>query len=120
MEFKERLADLCHKQWSGWMKYLFSKCEANIINGEPVTVIPNWAVDRWTRQLETDYSGLSEEEQNSDRKEADKFIKLFKEARKGYVELKKVEDVLEKAIKSECDCSKCLAEKALEEIKALR
>ena len=40
-------------------------------------LIPHWAVDRWTRQLNTDYENLPEEEKDSDRKEADKFIKLF-------------------------------------------
>ena len=74
---KELLADLCHKQWSGWMKYLFSKCEANVIDGQPVTVIPNWAVERWLKQMVTQYSELSEDEKNSDRGEAIRFIKLL-------------------------------------------
>lgn len=70
---KENIANLCHEQWSGWMKYLFSKCEINI-HGH--YVIPKWAVERWMRQMNTDYKDLSEEEKNSDREEAEKFIKM--------------------------------------------
>jgi hypothetical protein len=71
---KELLADLCHKQWSGWMEYLFSKCENN---SDGSVTIPKEFVDRWKRQLSTDYDNLSEKEKDSDRIEADKFLKLF-------------------------------------------
>ncbi len=74
-KLREKLANLCHQQWSGWMKYLFSKCELD----DDVATIPEWATERWQRQLMTPYSELSEEEKNSDRVEADKFIKLLKE-----------------------------------------
>lgn len=26
MDIREKIADLQHDQWVGWMKYLFSKC----------------------------------------------------------------------------------------------
>lgn len=68
---KEEFANLCHEQWSSWMNYLFSQCEINI-HGH--CVIPQWAKDRWTRQVNTNYEDLSEDEKNSDRIEADKFI----------------------------------------------
>lgn len=68
---RERLADLCHRQWSGWMEYLFSKC---VTNDDGTVTIPKWAVDRWKRQLSTDYKDLTLIEQDSDRKEADKFL----------------------------------------------
>ena len=72
---KELLADLCHRQWSRWMGYLFSKCK---YCPDGSMIIPQWAVKRWSRQLETQYSELSPEEMDSDRKEADRFIALFK------------------------------------------
>lgn len=72
---REKLAELCHDQWSGWMEYLFQKCSPNIHTGE--TIIPAWAVDRWKRQMNTKYQFLSESEKDSDRKEADKFIELW-------------------------------------------
>ncbi len=78
---KEELADLCHKQWSGWMEYLFGKCvdydPDKIQAEEGALIIPKWAVDRWKTQVETDYCDLSTAEMDSDRKEADKFIALI-------------------------------------------
>lgn len=70
---KEEIADLCHDQWSGWMKYLFSKCHPSK-SEKGALVIPEWAVKRWKRQTETPYKDLSEEEKDSDRTEADKFL----------------------------------------------
>ena len=78
---KEKLAKLAHSQWSGWMGYLFSKCieyEPNQVQAEKgALIIPKWAVDRWRRQAETDYSDLSKPEMESDRAEADKFLAVF-------------------------------------------
>lgn len=73
---KELLADLCHRQWSGWMVYLFSKGEIDE-NGN--WIMPVWAVERWTRQMKTPYSELSENEKDSDRKEAEKIIAIINE-----------------------------------------
>lgn len=64
-DLREELADLAHEQWSGWMKYMFE----------------NWDdehVARWERQMETPYSELSEEEQDSDRKEADRVLAVLR------------------------------------------
>ena len=84
---EEALAELCHSQWSGWMKYLFSHCgeQVKFEEGEHFKtgnmVIPKWAVERWGRQMTTDYDFLSAEEQESDRVEARKFIKLIQSGR---------------------------------------
>lgn len=47
-KLREKLAELCHKQWSGWMEYLFSKCEGDldIPDGDRIMIIPDWAVCR--------------------------------------------------------------------------
>lgn len=71
---REQLAKLCHQQWSNWMKYLFNNCERN---KSSEMVIPKWAVDRWKRQMNTEYEDLSESEKNLDRNEADKIIKII-------------------------------------------
>jgi hypothetical protein len=71
---KERLADLCHSQWSGWMKYLFAKSTEN---EDGTVTIPSDLVERWKRQINTSYINLSESEKQSDKKEAGKFIKLL-------------------------------------------
>lgn len=74
MILREKLAELCHEQWSGWMKYLFSK---NPVESDGSWVMPAWAVERWQRQMDTPYSELSESEKQSDRNEADKFLVLL-------------------------------------------
>lgn len=71
-ELRERLADLCHKQWCGWMVYLFEK---SICNEDGSITIPPDLVKRWNRQIQTNYYALPEKEKDSDRIEADKFIR---------------------------------------------
>lgn len=77
-KLRERLADLCHRQWSGWMRYLFDK---GTFNSDGTWTMPKWAVDRWRWQMETPFKDLSLSEQDSDRKEADKFIGIFEEVK---------------------------------------
>jgi len=61
---EEKLAAHYHdKQWSRWIKYLFSKLEGH-------RHIPKWAWERWARQANTLYKDLPEEEKESDRLEA--------------------------------------------------
>lgn len=72
---REELAELCHSQWAGWMSYLFSKSYSS---SDGTVIIPKEYVDRWKRQTDTAYSDLPKEEQDSDRKEADKFLALMK------------------------------------------
>ena len=72
---REKFAELAHKQWSGWMRYLFKK---GTFNKDGTWTMPPWAVERWTRQAETPFSNLSPTEQESDRKEADRFLELLK------------------------------------------
>ncbi len=73
---KEKLANLAHEQWSGWMEYLFSKGE---FNKDGTWTMPIWAVERWSQQMKTPYSELSKSEQDSDRSEADKFLAVMGE-----------------------------------------
>lgn len=85
-KFREKVADLCHRQWSGWMEYLFSKCYPEVGLSNEYTgnlVIPESFVNRWKRQVNTEYKDLSDAEKDSDRKEADKFIDLFRKGRNG-------------------------------------
>lgn len=73
---KERLAEYAHDAWSGWMKYLFSKCDSPIHHTQGGLIIPQWAVERWKRQMNTSYKDLPEKEKKSDRKEAEKIIDI--------------------------------------------
>lgn len=71
---REALAKLAHEQWSGWMKYLFSKGR---FNEDGSWTMPKEFVLRWDRQMKMPYSMLSDKEQESDRTEADKFLHLI-------------------------------------------
>ena len=71
---REEVATLAHEQWSGWMIFLFAKSEHR---PDGSVVIPSDLVKRWERQMNTDYFNLPENEKDSDRVEADKFIQLF-------------------------------------------
>lgn len=77
-ELREELAEYAHDAWSGWMKYLFSKCQEGTTDGfeDGSMVIPKWAVERWTRQMNTAYADLPESEKESDRAEADKMLEI--------------------------------------------
>lgn len=59
------------------MDYLFSK---GVFNEDGSWTMPAWAVERWKRQAATPYAELSEPEKDSDRTEADKFLKVITEA----------------------------------------
>ena len=73
-ELIELLADYEHKRWSKWQSYLFSKI---IKNEDGSVTIPKELVERWNRQINTDYSCLSETEKDSDRNCAKKLIKIL-------------------------------------------
>lgn len=78
-EAREALADLMHQIWGGWMKYLFSKCEEFNGRGYGNHIPPSWA-DRWTRQMNTPYADLPEQEKDADRAEADRVLALLRKA----------------------------------------
>lgn len=74
-EFVEKGAELEHDRWARWQKYMFSKGRIDTESGG--LIIPKELVDRWTRQIDTPYSELSEEEKESDRKETRHYIPLL-------------------------------------------
>jgi hypothetical protein len=75
-QLREQLASYAHAARSGWMRYLFEKSTKN---PDGTVTIPKWAVDRWERQMMTDYSQLEGSEQTSDRTEADRMIQIMEE-----------------------------------------
>lgn len=68
------LAEYAHEAWAGWMTYLFSK---SIKNHDGTYTIPSELVERWERQIETNYESLSPQEQDSDKKEAIKMLAII-------------------------------------------
>ena len=88
MNLSEEMAQEVHDSWSRWMKYVFSKgrrCnKGGFYSFTEHMFIPEGAhilfpedVDRWYRQMDTEYAMLSEEEQESYRKEVDYLLLLF-------------------------------------------
>ena len=72
-ELREELASVQHEIWSHWMKYLFSQCSYPTGGA----LIPGDKVERWSKQMNTPYDKLSEQEKESDREQADKVLGLL-------------------------------------------
>jgi hypothetical protein len=70
----EELSAAQHDSWSNWQRYLHSVSKRKR-NGD--IVIPASLVDRWERQIATEYKDLSESEKESDRKEVKKYFRLI-------------------------------------------
>lgn len=71
---REKLAENAHESWVGWMSYLFQK---STLNGNGTVTIPAGLVERWTRQMNTPYDNLPDEEKQSDLDEADKILEII-------------------------------------------
>ena len=63
--------------WSGWTRYMLGLCTLETkLNGATVTAIPVDKVERWTRQMNTPFDELPEDERKSDYAEADAVLEL--------------------------------------------
>jgi len=73
----EVFANFCHNQWANWMEWMLPRVLDNPkhINSD----YPETWTERWRRQMRTPYSELSEDEKESDRKEARKILSILKE-----------------------------------------
>jgi hypothetical protein len=76
-EIREALAAVAHSQWSGWMRYMFEKC-VPVPGKDGGLYIPKEFVERWTRQMQTPYDDLPENEKESDRTEADMVLAVLR------------------------------------------
>ena len=75
-KLREPLAALQHIIWVHWMEYLFS---IGIYNADGSYTIPAEKVERWKRQMHTEYIDLPDHEKDSDREQADRIIFFLKE-----------------------------------------
>ena len=84
-DVRERLADYAHEAWSGWMRYMFTI--GTLLNDKWMSpepgqqaklLLPEWAVERWQRQMNTPYAELPESEKASDRDEADAILTIIR------------------------------------------
>ncbi len=77
---REALAEYAHTAWSGWMRYMFNNCGGEVdskLLSTGAAIIPQWAVERWQRQMNTPYANLPESEKESDRADADKMLEIL-------------------------------------------
>lgn len=99
-EFIEKGADLEHERWSGWQKYLHSLC---VKNDDGTLTITKERVERWERQIATNYSELSEQEKEYDRIEVRKYLPLVSgliSQVEALVRRDTIEDILNNVIKT--------------------
>ena len=71
---REKLSEIAHDRWSGWMLHLFAN---GIFNNDGTWTMSALAVERWLRQATTGYTDLSESEKDTDRDEADRVLEIF-------------------------------------------
>ena len=76
-KLKERLADIEHQRWSHWQRYMHSKIIPSDKDG--ISEIGTELIERWSRQINTDYSDLSEQEKQSDRNEVEKYFPIIQD-----------------------------------------
>lgn len=85
-ELRERLADLEHRQWAHWTRYLLTKMgimhESGGLSARALLHNPDVRLTllRWESQVNIAYSNLSESEKNSGRVWADKVLAIVKPA----------------------------------------
>jgi hypothetical protein len=72
---REPLAAVSHDIWSSWMRWMFLMGEFDYVSG--TWKMPKDKVERWKRQMDTDYADLTEKEKESDRHQADKILKVL-------------------------------------------
>lgn len=76
-ELLEELAALEHERWSHWQRFLHDQCS----RGEDDSLtIPAELVARWTRQTNTPYEKLSEQEKESDREQVRRYLSTIVDA----------------------------------------
>ncbi|HHX67993.1 MAG TPA: hypothetical protein GX708_08100 [Gallicola sp.] len=68
----EKLADIEHKRWAKWQKYLHSLC---IKNEDGSLTIPKERVEHWNWEIETEYKDLPENIKEYDRAEVRNTLK---------------------------------------------
>ncbi len=73
LRFVEEGAAIEHERWSAWQSYMHGRC-TKYVDGS--LTIPRELVDRWERQIATQYGDLSEDEKDSDREQVRRYLPL--------------------------------------------
>lgn len=73
-QLMHRLAEVEHERWAHWQRYLHDQCA----QGEDgALIIPAELVKRWSAQINTPYSGLSEAERESDQEQVRRYLPII-------------------------------------------
>lgn len=67
----ERLAAIEHERWAHWQRYVHDQCDRQ---QDGSLVVPAELAARWEAQIETPYSALSGQEQESDREQVQRYL----------------------------------------------
>jgi len=73
-ELMEKLADIEHKRWSGWQKYLHGLCTKN---KDGSLTISKDRVEHWEWEIATSYFDLPDNIKQHDRNEVEKTLKCI-------------------------------------------
>lgn len=73
----EQLAHIEHERWSHWQRYMHGK---SIRQSDGSLLIPSELVERWERQMTTDYADLTNKEKDGDREQVQKYLPLIVKA----------------------------------------
>ncbi len=72
-ELLEKLSSIQHDAWAHWTRHLLRIGKED---NEGNLILPKDRIDKWRRQVDQDYSVLSEEEKEKDR-EVVRYVKLI-------------------------------------------
>jgi len=73
----ETLASIEHERWSHWQRYMHSRGE---LQPDGSMLIPADLTLRWTSQMTTPYSALTDTEKESDREQVRKYLVHIRDA----------------------------------------
>ena len=75
--FVDRLAAVEHERWAHWQQYLHDQCQRA---EDGSLVIPAELAARWSTQIATPFTQLSETERESDRDQVRRYLPLIIDA----------------------------------------
>lgn len=70
----EELAAIEHERWSHWQRHVHAKGRRQ---SDGSLVLPAELVERWERQIATEYADLNEAEKESDREQVRRYLALI-------------------------------------------
>lgn len=74
----EAIARVEHERWAHWQRYLHQQCTRN---DDGSLTIPAPLAERWERQIGLSYGELTQRERDSDREQAEEYLKALRRFR---------------------------------------